>query len=169
MKRPRVQPLGLGEEHRSKKYARSTTITATYKASRARWDLIIEAIRLVFVSIRWRFMATEAQPRACGGPAILGLMEVCASKFHVLVERRANFLPAPLAAPSAAGSWLPQYFPKMGGDVAYQKFDLPDAALLPGIILGVAAMWTTGGRGSTPAAATTSSPCIFFESCAMTR
>ena len=71
MKRPRVQPLGLGEEHRSKKYARSTTITATYKASRARWDLIIAAIRLVFVSIRWRFMATEARPRACGGPAIM--------------------------------------------------------------------------------------------------
>jgi hypothetical protein len=61
-------PPGPGEGHRSQKRAPSTTTTEV--ASRGtRWDSVIAAIHLVFVSIRQRF--TRGRPRACGGPAFM--------------------------------------------------------------------------------------------------
>ena len=64
---PRVQPPGLGEGHQSQKRAPSTTTEAASPGTR--WDPVIAAIHLVFVSIRQRF--TGGRPRACGGPAIM--------------------------------------------------------------------------------------------------
>jgi hypothetical protein len=68
MKSPRAQRLGLGNGHRSQKSGRSTTTEA---ASRdPRWDiLVIAATHPVFISVARDF--TGAQPRACGGPAIM--------------------------------------------------------------------------------------------------
>jgi hypothetical protein len=78
MKSPRGQPLDLSDRHRSQKRVQSIIIET---ASRdPRWDLIIVAIHLVFVSIRGRFTATQLQlsrrpgstwRRPCGGPAIM--------------------------------------------------------------------------------------------------
>jgi hypothetical protein len=64
MKACRVQPHALTDEH-------SQAIT-TEAASQACWDsLVIAAIHLVCASIDWRLTATQGQPPACGGPAIM--------------------------------------------------------------------------------------------------
>ena len=64
MKSLRVRPLSLGEGHRSQSDQSTTT------ASRdPRWDLIIAAIHLVFVSVFRSFTGVRLRP--CGGPAIM--------------------------------------------------------------------------------------------------